>query len=346
MNHSRYSCRMAWRIGLVLAAMAGPLSSVAAAEVNIYSYRKDHLIRPLLDRFTARTGIAVNLVSGTEDALLERLKGEGRNSPADLLLTADAGRLIEARAAGVLQPVRSAVLEAAIPAQYRDPDGYWFGLALRARVIFYAKDRVKPEALSSYESLADAKWKGKICIRSSQHVYNQSLLAAMIDRHGAAAAEAWTKGVVANLARKPQGGDRDQIKAVAAGECDIAVANTYYYANLLKSEDRADRAAAERVALFWPDQSGRGAHVNISGGGVTVSAKHRGDAVKLLEYLVGAEAQKIYAEEVSEYPVRAGVALGEAVAAFGPFKADSLNLAALAANQAAARRMFDRVGWR
>ena len=230
-------------LGLALAAALSGAMPAAAEEVNVYSYRKAHLIGPLLEAFTARTGITVRLVTGNADALLERLKSEGLNSPADVLLTVDAGRLIRAKAAGVLQPVRSAVLERLVPARFRDPEGAWFGLSLRARVIFHARDRVRPDELSTYEDLADPKWRGRLCIRSSGNVYNQSLLASMIEHDGQARAEAWAKGVVANLARKPQGGDRDQIKAVAAGECDVTVANTYYYAGMLKSkrEDQVDQ---------------------------------------------------------------------------------------------------------
>lgn len=333
-------------LGLALAtALAGAMPA-AAQEVNVYSYRKAHLIEPLLEAFTARTGIAVRLVTGKADALLERLKSEGINSPADVLLTVDAGRLIRAKAAGVLQPVRSEALERLVPARYRDPEGTWFGLSLRARVIFHSRERVRPGELSTYEDLADPKWRGRICIRSSGNVYNQSLLASMIEHNGAAKAEAWAKGVVANMARKPQGGDRDQIKAVAAGECDVAVANTYYYAGMLASTREDQRAAAAKVALFWPNQDGRGAHVNISGASVTRSAPNRDNAIALIEYLASDEAQLIYAEVVNEYPIRAGIGIAEVVASLGEFKADPVNLAVFAKHQGAAVRIFDRAGWR
>lgn len=332
--------------GLIAGVAALSPAIAAASEVNIYSYRKEHLIRPLLDAFTEASGIKVNLISGKAEALLVRLKSEGMNSPADVLLTVDAGRLIQAKKAGVLQPIRSEALEAAIPAQYRDPEGYWYGLAARARIIFYAKDRVASEELSTYEDLADPKWKNRICVRSSTNVYNQSLLASLIAHHGVEKAEEWAKGVVANMARKPQGGDRDQIKAVAAGECDIAIANTYYYARMLKSKEESERKATEKVSPFWPNQNGRGAHVNISGAGVTKSAKNRANAIKLLEFLVSDEAQKIYAEVVNEYPVKPGVAISETIASLGRFKVDPLNLAALAEHQAEAVRIFDRAGWR
>jgi iron(III) transport system substrate-binding protein len=268
------------------------------------------------------------------------------NSPADVLLTTDAGRLIRAQQADVLQPVSSAVLKAAIPSQYRDPEGHWFGLSIRARVMFYAPDRVQPDELSTYEDLASPKWRDRICIRSSSNVYNQSLLASLIAHNGAEAAEKWAGAVVGNMARKPQGGDRDQIKAVAAGQCDVAVANSYYYGGMLASSKASEHAPATRVKLFWPNQQGRGAHVNISGGGITKSAPHKANAIRFLEFLAGKEAQKLYAQVVYEYPVRADVKASGVVAGFGPFKADSLNLAQLADHNAEAVRIFDRAGWR
>lgn len=330
----------------LVGTLAIPLAAAAAEEVNIYSYRKEVLIRPLLDAFTAATGIRVNLVSGKADALLERLKSEGINSPADILLTTDVGRLYRAKQAGVFQPVRTPLLERSVPARYRDPEGYWYGLSVRARVIFYAPDRVDPATLSTYEALAGPEWKGRICIRSSSNIYNQSLLASMIANDGPEAAEAWAAGIVANLARKPQGGDRDQIKAVAAGQCDVAIANTYYYAGMLASTDRSQREAAAKVAIFWPNQQGRGAHVNISGAGVTRGAPNKENAIRLLEFLVSEEAQKLYAEKVYEYPVRPGVAVAGTVKQLGDFKADELNLAQLGKYNAEAVRIFDRVGWR
>lgn len=336
------------RIIAASAALAALLTvhAASAAEVNIYSSRQEHLIRPLLDAFTKSTGITVNVVTANDDALAERLKTEGANSPADVLLTVDAGRLIRADQAGLFQPIKSPVLEAAIPASLRDPKGNWYGLSMRARVIFYSKERVKPDELSTYEALADPKWNGRICIRSSSNVYNQSMLSALIVEDGAQKAEAWAKGIADNLARPPAGGDRDQILAVAAGACDIAIANTYYYAGLLTSSKEEDKQSAQKVALFWPNQSGRGAHVNISGAGVTKNAPHKAEAVKLLEFLVSDEAQKLYAEAVYEFPVKPGIAPAGVVAGFGKFKADTLSLAEIANHQAEAIRIFDRVGWR
>ncbi len=330
-------------MGLGFAALT--FAAAAAAEVNVYSARKEHLIKPQLDSFTDATGITVNLVTGSAGELMQRLQAEGANSPADLLLTVDAGNLVRAKEAGLLQPVESEVLNAAIPAQFRDADGAWFGLGQRARVIFYNPDRVDPSELASYEDLADPKWKGRIAIRSSNNIYNQSLLASLIHHLGAEGAEDWARGVVANMARKPQGGDRDQIKAVAAGEADIAVANTYYWGQMATGDD-AEREAAAAVAALFPNQDGRGAHVNISGGGVTASAGNADEAVQLLEFLAGDEAQRIYAEKGFEYPVKPGVPTAEIIAGLGDFKADDLPMSVLGDNNAAAVRIFDRVGWR
>lgn len=327
-----------------LLGLAGP--ATAAGEVNLYSARQEALIKPLLDRFTAETGIRVNLVSAKADALLQRLKSEGRNSPADLLLTVDAGNLHAAQAAGVLQPVQSAALAVAIPATYRDPAGHWFGLSLRARPILYVKGRVDPAELSGYEALAEPKWKRRICVRSSDNVYNQSMVGSMIASRGEAATEAWAKGFVANFARKPQGGDRDQIKAAVAGQCDIAIANTYYLAQMLESDKADERAAAEKIGVFWPNQGERGVHVNISGAGVTAAARNRDNAVRLLEFLAGEYAQQWYAETNQEYPVRAGVAASATLRRFGAFRADDVNMARLGEFNAAAVRLMDRAGWR
>jgi len=331
--------------GFALAAATLAAAGAQAAEVNVYSARKEVLIRPLFDAFEAETGITVNLVSGKADALLERLKREGRNTPADVLLTTDAGRLARAKAAGLLQRLDSPLLEKAIPAQYIDRDRMWFGLSLRARPIMYARDRVDPATLSTYEALAGPEWRGRICIRSSNNIYNQSLLAALIDHLGPAKAEDWARGMVANFARRPQGGDRDQIRAVAAGECDVAIANTYYLARLVASPRASDREAAAKVAVFWPNQQSFGVHVNVSGAGVTRYAKHPEEARRLIEFLAGDEAQRLYAETVYEYPVKPGVPVADIVAAWGAFKADDINLTILGDNNAEAVRIFDRAGW-
>jgi len=326
--------------------IALPPFAAADDEVNLYSARKEELIKPLLDRFTAQTGTRVNLVTGKADTLLKRLRSEGINSPADLLITTDAGRLYRAKQAGVTQPVKSRTLAAAVPESYRDPQGHWFGLSLRARPILYVKDEVDPATLSTYESLAGPEWKGRICIRSSSNIYNQSLVASLIAANGPEQTEKWATDLVGNLARPPKGGDRDQIKAAAAGQCDIAVANTYYLAGMLSSKDASQRSAAERLAVFWPNQDGRGVHVNISGAAVTKSARNKDAAVKLLEFLASDEAQQWYAETNGEYPVRPGIPISETLAAWGEFKADDLSLAKLGELNGEAVRLMDRAGWK
>lgn len=336
------------RLGLFL-SLAGLLSACDAPkeEVNIYSYRNEQLIKPILDQFTEDTGIQVNLVTGEADALFQRLQSEGKNTPADLLLTTDAGRLYRAKQAGLLQPVESPALIAAIPAPLRDPDNQWFGLSYRARVVIYNKEKVNPAELSTYENLADEQWRGRICIRSSGNIYNQSLLASLIAHAGAEAAEAWARGIVANMARPPQGNDTSQISSAAVGECDLAVANTYYYGGLLSSENPEDRETADKVAIFFPNQDGRGTHINVSGAGITRHAKNADNARQLLEYLAGDKAQAWYAEVNHEYPVKPSVPVSDLVKSWGfPFKADDLNLNTLGELNAEAVKIFDRAGWK
>jgi len=318
-----------------------------ASEVNVYSGRKEKLIKPLLDRFTAETGIKTNLVTAKADKLLTRLKNEGRNTPADVFITVDAGRLYRAKQAGVLASVESLALNSAVPAHLRDPEGQWVGLSQRARVIFYAKDRVKPEQLSTYEDLASDKWKRKICIRGSGNIYNQSLVASLIASNGKDEAQQWSNKLVKNMARPPKGGDRDQIKAAAAGQCDIAIANTYYYGSMLTNKkDPSQVKAAESMAVFWPNQQSRGSHVNISGAGITKYAKNPVNALKLLEFLVNPESQKWYAEVNFEYPVSETAEISELVKSWGSFKSDKLNLDILGRNNAEAVRTMDRAGWK
>lgn len=337
---------------LVLAFMmpgltAGPaLAEPAQDEVNIYSARKEDLIKPLLDDFSQQTGLKIHLVTGKEEALLQRLQSEGINTPADLLLTTDAGRLAAARQVGVLQAVESATLTAQIPAAYRDPDGYWYGLSVRARPIIYAKDRVKPTDLSTYEDLAAPKWRGKVCMRSSNSIYNQSLVAGMISHHGETQTEAWAKGLVANFAIAPKGGDRDQIKAVAAGQCDVTLANTYYLGGMVNSADAAEKQAAAKVAVFWPNAATTGVHVNISGAGVTAHARNRANAVKLLEFMASDAAQRWYAEANNEYPVNPAIAPGPTLQTWGDFKADTLNVAKFGELNPSAVRLMDRAEWK
>lgn len=318
-----------------------------ADEVNIYSARKENLIKPILDQFSAETGIKTNLITASADKLLTRMINEGRNTPADILITVDAGRLHRARQADILQPFQSVEIEKIVPSRLRDNENYWVGLSQRARVIFYARDRIKPEQLSTYENLADKKWKQRICIRGSGNIYNQSLVASMIVANGQAATRQWAEALVNNLARPPKGGDRDQIKAAAAGQCDIAVANTYYFAKMLESKkDTAQLEAAKKMAIFWPNQQGRGAHVNISGAGISKYSRNLENATRLLEFLVSPAAQSWYAEVNYEYPVNSSVKPGGLIASWGEFKADTVNLSKLGELNAEAVKTMDRAGWK
>lgn len=314
--------------------------------VNLYSSRHYQTDEALYESFTKKTGIEINRIEGKADALIERLKSEGANSPADVLITVDAGRLWRAEEAGVFQPIRSEILEQRIPENLRHPEGKWFGFSGRVRMIVYNKDLVDPTDLQRYEDLADPKWRGMVCIRSSENIYNLSLLGSLIAAHGEAWAEDWAKGVVANFARPPQGGDTDQIKAVAAGECAIGVANSYYFVRLLRSEDSSERAVAEKVGVIFPNQGDRGAHMNISGAGVVAHAPHADAAVKFLEYLASDEAQRYFADGNNEYPLAEGVEPNEALASLGEFKADQVNVAVYGENQPVAQMVFDRAGWR
>ncbi|MGI9229884.1 MAG: Fe(3+) ABC transporter substrate-binding protein [Gammaproteobacteria bacterium] len=329
---------------LALLALALPIAQ--AAEVNVYSARKEALIKPLFERFTAASGIDVNMVTGKADALIKRMELEGKNSPADLLITVDVGRLYRAQQAGVLQPVQSALLTAAVPANYRDPQGYWYGLSLRSRVIVYDRARVSPAELHDYEDLADSKWHKQICVRSSSNIYNQSLVASLIAHNGPGQARAWADGLVSNFARSPKGGDRDQIKAVAAGQCKLALVNTYYLAGMLSSKIKSEAAVAAKVDLFWPNQTNRGTHINISGASVTASAKNREAAIRLLEFLLSDASQKWYADTNHEFPVKAGIGSSAILNRWGEFKADTLPLAALGEGNAAAVKIMDRAGWK
>ncbi len=318
-----------------------------AGEVNIYSARKENLIKPLLDKFSAETGIKTNLITANADKLLTRMVNEGRNTPADILITTDVGRLFRAKQAGILQMIASPAIEKLVPLHLRDVDDQWVGLSLRSRVIFYARGRVAAEQLSSYEDLADPRWEKRICIRGSGNIYNQSMVASMIAAIGEDATQDWAAGLVANLARKPKGGDRDQIKAAAAGQCDIAVANTYYYGNMLDNQkDPSQMAAAEKMAVFWPNQDDRGAHVNVSGAGISKYSKNKQNAVRLIEFLLSSESQNWYASVNYEYPVIAGVPPSELVASWGEFKSDAVNLSRLGELNATAVKIMDRAGWR
>jgi iron(III) transport system substrate-binding protein len=314
--------------------------------VNVYSARHYDSDAELFRQFTQATGIRVNVVEGEASQLIERMAAEGRNSPADVLITVDAGRLWRAQEAGVLQPVRSEALERAVPAHLREPGGHWFGLSARARVFVYARDRVRPADMSTYEDLADPKWRGRILTRSSTNIYSQSLVGALIAANGEQATEAWARGLAANLARRPQGGDTDQILAVAAGEGDLAISNTYYLGRLMASDKPEDRAVAEKVAVFFPNQDGRGTHVNISGAGVAAHAPNRENAVRFLEFMASPEAQRIFAQNNFEFPVVEGIPTHPVVAEWGPFKQDTLNAAVYGRNNQQALMVTDRAGWR
>ncbi|HEY3487993.1 MAG TPA: Fe(3+) ABC transporter substrate-binding protein [Gammaproteobacteria bacterium] len=330
--------------GLLLALLATACTKTPD-ELNIYSYREENLIKPLLDQFSAQTGIKVNLLTGSAEGLFERLQAEGENTPADLLITVDAGRLYQAKTAGLLQAADSAVLAAAIPQHLRDPDNQWFGLSYRARVIMYNKTAARP--LGRYEDLVNPEWQGRLCMRSSSSIYNQSLLASIIAVQGETTAESWAKGIVANMARAPQGNDRSQILSVAIGECDVTLANTYYLANLLASADPMERATVENIGVIFPNQSDRGTHINVSGAGITKHAKHPEYALQLLEFMVSDTAQQWYAETNHEYPVKRGIPVSEIVKAWGfPFKTDTLNLSLLGEYNATAVQIFDRAGWK
>jgi iron(III) transport system substrate-binding protein len=317
-----------------------------AQEVNIYNARHYGTDQQLWDAFTKETGIAVNVVEANHDELIQRLEAEGANSPADIFITVDAGRLALAAEKNLFGSVKSPVLEADVPAHLRHPDGLWYGLAMRARVLVYDKERVNPTDLSTYEDLADPKYAGKIVVRSSTNVYNLSLMGSIIAADGAEKAEAWAKGLVANMARPPEGGDTDQLKAVAAGIGDIAISNTYYLARLLASDKAEDRAIGEKLAVFFPNQGDRGTHVNISGAGVLKSAPNKDNAVKLLEFLVSPEAQRYFADISFEYPVNPAVKPHPVLAGFGEFKQDTLNAATFAANSLEASKIMDRAGWK
>ena len=343
---------LALAIGFGLAGhtMGGhALIGQAAAEeavLNIYSARHYQTDEKLYEGFTEATGIEINRIEGKDDALIERLKSEGRNSPADILITVDAGRLWRAEQADLFQPVDSDLLDERIPANLRHPDGLWFGFSTRARVIYYNKETIDPAGLDSYEDLADPKWAGEVCIRSSTNIYNLSLLGSIIEANGEEAAQDWAEGVVANFARDPQGGDTDQIRAVAAGECGISVGNTYYYFRLQRSDDPEDRAVAGAVGVILPNQDGRGTHVNVSGAGVAAHAPHPGNAKKFLEYLASDAAQAYFADGNNEFPAVASVEANETVQSLGDFKVDAVNVAVFGENQPTAQMIFDRAGWK
>jgi iron(III) transport system substrate-binding protein len=332
---------------LTLGTWARPRPSRAQGrqEVNLYSSRHYNTDDVLYEGFTQQTGIRVNLIEGNADELLERILNEGDRSPADVFMTVDAGRLWRAAQEDIFASVDSDLLNTNIPESLRHPDGLWFGFSKRARVIMYNRDRVNPAQLSTYEALTDERWRGRILIRSSGNIYNQSLLASMIEVNGLAATEAWAAGMVENFAREPEGNDTAQIMAAAAGLGDIAIANTYYLVRLGKSEDPADRAVFDKIGAFFPNQNGRGTHVNISGAGVVKTAPNRDAAVQFLEYLASPQAQAFFAQGNNEYPVVEGTPVDPVLASLGTFKEDTVNVDAYGSNSAAAVQLADRVGW-
>ena len=332
---------------LLCTLAAAPVRAAEEPVLNLYSARHYQTDEALYANFTKATGIKINRIEAGDDQLVERLKGEGAASPADVLLIVDAARLWQAQQIGLFQPVKSAPLEQRIPPAFRDPDGHWFGFSYRARVLVHGKTGVDSATVASYEALADPRNKGKVCARSGSHPYNLSLVASMLAHEGEAKTEAWAKQLVANMARSPRGGDSDQIKAVAAGECGVALVNTYYYARLMRSTKPEDREIVAKTAVSWPDQKTWGTHVNIAGGGVLKHAPHRENAVKFLEYLASDEAQVYFADGNNEWPVVKSVAVkNPALEALGPFKPDPLPIATLGRNTAEAQKIVDRAGWK
>jgi iron(III) transport system substrate-binding protein len=343
-------------LAVLLAACEQPIPPEAAesievvnhpeeAVVNVYSSRHYDTDLALYDNFTEQTGIEVRLIEAGADELIERIQSEGEFSNADLLITVDAGRLWRAEQAGIFEPLASEVLEARLPEYLRHPDGLWFGLSTRARVIIFNRAAGRPEPLSTYADLANPAHAGKVCIRSSGNIYNLSLLASMISRQGVDAAENWARGVIANFARPPQGNDTAQIRAVASGECGIGVVNTYYLARLAASENPEDRALADAVGVVFPDQEGNGTHINVSGAGLVVNAPNRENAIIFLEYLSSEQAQAYFANGNHEYPAVEGIPGSPALMGLGEFKPDTLNAAELGLNQAEAVKAYDRAGW-
>ena len=331
---------------LLFALALGAGSTLAQEKVlNLYSARHYQTDEALYADFTKQTGIKINRIEGNEDELLERIKNEGANSPADVFLTVDAARLAQADALGLFAPVKSRLLEERIPDHLRAPD--WFAFSTRARVIIYNKAGVSPGDVENYEDLAHPRLKGKVCVRAGSHPYNLSLGSALIHHLGEQKTEEWAKGLVANFARAPKGGDTDQIKAVAAGECGVAISNTYYIVRLMRSAKVEDRKVVESIGVVWPNQKSFGTHINVSGGGMLETAPHKEAAVKFLEYLASDQAQTYFADGNNEWPVVKSVAVkNPELESLGKFKADSLNVGTLSKNTAQAQKIFDRAGWR
>lgn len=314
--------------------------------VNIYTHRHYKVDKKLFADFTTATGIQVNVVNASADELIQKMEMEGDKSPADVLITVDAGRLNRAKEKGLTKSIQSELLTSNIPPTFRDPQGHWFGLTYRARIIVYSKDRVDPATLNSYEGLTDPKWNGKLLIRSSGNIYNQSLMASIIHAHGIEGARSWAKGIVNNLARDPKGSDRDQVKAIASGVGDIAVVNSYYIGKLLNSKVKEEVNAGQMVGVFFPNQEDRGTHINISGAAVARYAPNEENAIKFIEFLSDSEAQSVFAEANYEYPVKQGIPVADLLMSWGNFRSDSINLSILGENNRDAVIIFDETGWK
>jgi iron(III) transport system substrate-binding protein len=326
----------------VMGALCAASPALAQGEVNIYTYRETKLVQPLFEAFTKDTGIKVNVISASS-GLEQRIKTEGANSPADVLLTVDISRLEDAVQNGITQPIGSKAVDAVVPSQFRDPEGHWAAVAMRARIVYASKARVQPNALT-YEELADPKWKGKICIRSGQHMYNNALFAAMIAKHGEAKAEEWLRGLKANLAQKPSGGDRETARDIAAGKCDLGIANTYYWA-LMNDKEAERKPWADATRVILPTFQGGGTHVNLSGIALIKTAPNKANAMKFIEWMVGPKAQQMHADLTYEYPMRAGVPINKTIASYGELKRDPMPLAQIAANRKKASALVDKVGF-
>lgn len=315
-------------------------------EVNVYTARHYEVDDVLYEQFTKETGIKVNIIKGNAGELIDRIKREGESTPADLFITVDGGVLNNAKTSGVLQPITSSVVDEQVPQNLRDKDNHWVGLSTRARVIAYSKDRVKPEQLSTYEDLASDKWKGKVLVRSSNSLYNQSLLASLISLEGEQKAEEWAKGIVANLARNPEGGDRDQAKGIVAGLGDVAIMNTYYVGQLAKSKNAEEVAVADKIGVFFPNQNTTGTHLNISGVGLIKHSKNKEAALKLIEFLTGEAAQTLMSQENFEFPVNPKAQTPELLKSWGEFKTQQIDFATLGENNKKAVEIMNKVGWK
>lgn len=331
---------------LLLGALLTSFTGLLAAEVNIYSHRHYDTDKQLFKKFEETTGIKVNIVNAKANELIKRLENEGLNSPADILITSDVGRLYLAQEKGLLKQIDSQTLNSTIPSHLRQKDGYWFALTKRARVVIYNKQKVDSKQFSTYEDLADPKWEGKLLTRSSSNIYNQSLLASMIANLGEEKAKEWAQGIVNNFARDPKGNDRDQMKAAAAGLGDFAIVNTYYLGKLLNSTKPSEVAVGEMMGVFFPNQETRGTHINISGAGITKSSKNTKEAIQLLEFLVSPVAQSLFAQANYEYPVNPAVKPSKLIQSWGEFKEDKLNLEELGKNNAKAVKVFNEVNWK